>query len=568
MRNIALALLMLSAVAAHAQAPVRLTVQGRVIARGSGTPVANAQLVAAKVGGSQEDYRTTSSDASGRFVFPDLTPGAYRIHADHPHYLRGEYGRTPVAAAGTPITIDERTAVSDLIVALTPTGVITGVVTDGGRPARNVWVRALKVTYSDGQRTVSVQDYAVTDDRGEYRLFGLPPGPYLVSAIPAARPRVDGEALVVRVIPSNANGNQSEIRSPLTLDNVTAAAFSGGVYPAVYYPGTTDTATAASVDVTPGALVPGIDLSLRQTATFAVRGRVTTQGLTTPNPKIRISLSTADEGAAPAIPAVEVEPGDFALAGVPPGRYHLAAHVLPAPGERAGPAVTTRVPLEVWDRDVEGVMAVLQPDVRITGKLLIDGAPPPAAQRPRVALNGMNGLPGTGAQAVQDDGTFVFENVAPGSYRWRLFQVGAGPRIPLWVKSARFGSDDANGQVLVIDPEAASRSLEIDISTRTATLEAVVMDDRRRPIAGVLVMAVPEASRRSNGEAFRSAVTDSTGRVKLEGVAPGTYTLFATETIPAESWQDPAVLKRLEARGHVVKVGEAAVSVVELRITP
>jgi hypothetical protein len=59
---------------------------------------------------------------------------------------------------------------------MVPTGVITGRVTDEGRPAGNVWVRAMRVTYLDGVRTFMSGDSTPTDDLGEYRLFGLAPG--------------------------------------------------------------------------------------------------------------------------------------------------------------------------------------------------------------------------------------------------------------------------------------------------------------------------------------------------------------------------------------------------------
>jgi hypothetical protein len=122
--------------------------------------------------------------------------------------------------------------------------------------------------------------------------------------------------------------------------------------------------------------------------------------------------------------------------------------------------------------------------------------------------------------------------------------------------------------VVSVGADAAGRQLDIEISSRTASLEAVVTDDRKRPIVGALVIAVPDVSQRQNSEAFRTAVTDSAGRVKLEGMWPGTYTFFATETLAADAWQDPAVIKRLEARGQMVKLTEGAVLLIELRITP
>jgi hypothetical protein len=176
-------------------------------------------------------------------------------------------------------------------------------------------------------------------------------------------------------------------------------------------------------------------------------------------------------------------------------------------------------------------------------------------------------MSGTSARRVEPDGTFVLENVQIGEYRWRVIPVGGFSRVQPWVKTATFGGDDVSGRMIRVGPEATSRKLELEISSRTALLEAVVLDTRRRPMAGVLVIAVPDASRRNLTDAYRSAVTDATGRAKFEGLVPGDYTLFATETLAAESWQDPAVLKRFQPRGEAVRLGEGAVRAVELRIT-
>ena len=137
----------------------------------------------------------------------------------------------------------------------------------------------------------------------------------------------------------------------------------------------------------------------------------------------------------------------------------------------------------------------------------------------------------------------------------------------MWAKTATFGSEDVSKRFVSVGVDAASRKLEIDVSTHTATLEAIVLDDRRRPMAGVMVIAVPDPTRRMHSDAYRSGVTDAEGKVKFEGVAPADYTLFASDTLAAEAWQDPAVLKRFDGKALAVKLAEGAVRLVELRIT-
>src|SRR5690606_22543136 len=100
-----------------------------------------------------EDYRTTTTDAGGRFTVADLMPGSYRVYAERQGYLRGEYGRRTAGGAGVPVVLPAGDSVpgrpggtgaplaprTSIVVPMIQTGVITGrVLGDDGRPVRNV----------------------------------------------------------------------------------------------------------------------------------------------------------------------------------------------------------------------------------------------------------------------------------------------------------------------------------------------------------------------------------------------------------------------------------------------
>jgi hypothetical protein len=66
---------------------------------------------------------------------------------------------------------------------LIPAGVISGKILDGdGEALPNVWVQALRQEYKEGKRSLASAARAETNDLGEYRLFGLVPGRYFLSA--------------------------------------------------------------------------------------------------------------------------------------------------------------------------------------------------------------------------------------------------------------------------------------------------------------------------------------------------------------------------------------------------
>ena len=128
--------------------------------------------------------RTTTSDGEGRYSFTNLAAGEYVLTVSKPGYLEMVYGarRAGPGIAGIPIKLaaNQKLEKIDLVV---PRGsVIAGTVLDEfGDPAFNTPVRALRVAYQNGGRTLMSGGNATTDDRGD---------------VPARRPdagRIPGE---------------------------------------------------------------------------------------------------------------------------------------------------------------------------------------------------------------------------------------------------------------------------------------------------------------------------------------------------------------------------------------
>lgn len=566
MRAWAVAAAVLAGVATvQPQAPAHNAVlTGTVVRADTNAPIGGARVVAARVGGPLEEYRTATTDNAGRFAMRDLGAGSYRVFADHDNYLQGEYGRRLAGATGTSIALIDGQTAPPIVVPMTAPGAIAGRVLDRGRPARRIWLRALKASYIDGRRSMRVITWAQSDDRGEFRLFGLQPGLYYVSATPFARPRIVGETLQTPLIPSTANGNTYAATVPLTADSLDPAALDPFVYPPVFHPGTIDLSIAVPVDVRAGETAAGLSLALARVMPFKVRGRITGASVEAQAASpVRISVTPlADAGTGASVAGTDSRDGTFELRGVPPGRYYLAAQI------QSTTAAPTRYGtfnvIEVIDRDLDGVVLALKPGVTVTGTVSIDGRPPAAADGAvSVQLLAGPGLPGgAGAVRVQPDGTFSVANIIPGDFRFRVIQAGHTP----WVKAARFGADDVTLAPIRIDGAPAGRALEITIGARPATLAATVVDRTGRPQSGVLVVVVPDATRRDRSTLFRSVTTDAQGRIHLDEVAPGEYKVFATADIEAAAWQDPDVLKRMEASGQLIRLAEGGTANVQLRL--
>src|SRR5436190_2731651 len=149
------------------------SIKGRVLA--DGQPVNNASITASRVNSSGPPHYVPVNDA-GDFELKGLEPGVYRVSPSAPAYV------VPTAD-----TSDETYfRVGDtLALRMIKGGVITGkVLSANDDPVVGIRVGAIMIRDLNGKSPTSVSSYLdrFTDDRGIFRIFGLMPGAYLVSA--------------------------------------------------------------------------------------------------------------------------------------------------------------------------------------------------------------------------------------------------------------------------------------------------------------------------------------------------------------------------------------------------
>jgi hypothetical protein len=141
----------------------------------------NAPPVVTAVMKECRDSRTIDTDDSGRFRFPNVSTGTYQLSFHRNGYIgREERGRYPDVVTKI-LAVGMGSAPEEIPVALIKAGSLSGSVRDErGRPLPLMDVQAV-FTSTGGPRVLMNQQ---TNDRGEYRLFGLPPGEFHVSATP------------------------------------------------------------------------------------------------------------------------------------------------------------------------------------------------------------------------------------------------------------------------------------------------------------------------------------------------------------------------------------------------
>src|SRR5215471_789405 len=236
---------------AHAAAQPS-SLEGRVVQWSSTEPVAKATVELRPAGADGAPPYVATTAADGTFVFGSVRAGQYRIVATRPGYVAAEYGQRWPNGAGTPLTLPPGQAVSNIPIPMLMTATVSGRVRDGsGQPIGGAEVEALRATYRDGRRELTRVDTAVTDDRGEYRLFWLPPGRYYLTArhpsLGAGMMRMSvgfaggggapGANGLIQFQEFRSNGDDAS-REPLLLG--VAANRATERYMPVYFSGTTD----------------------------------------------------------------------------------------------------------------------------------------------------------------------------------------------------------------------------------------------------------------------------------------------------------------------------------------
>jgi hypothetical protein len=228
------------------------TISGIVVKLAGSEPLKSATVQLQ----SAQDLAHTSSvvtDVGGRFELKGIDPGRYRLKVSRAGFVTQEYGQKTPNDPGAEIRLSPGQNLRDLLFRLIPWGVIAGRVLDeDGEPLPWAQVSALREVYSNGKRKLSPELLVPTNDLGEFRLFGLKPGRYFVSARFKPGLHVVGHGEVEE---ENADDSRPEFMP-------------------IYYPNSPDPVRASAILLKAGDEIPAVEILLRPVTMFRVRGRV------------------------------------------------------------------------------------------------------------------------------------------------------------------------------------------------------------------------------------------------------------------------------------------------------
>jgi protocatechuate 3,4-dioxygenase beta subunit len=356
-------------------------ISGNVILEGAGSPVRRARVMLA--GAELRGQRTAMTDDQGRFTFTALPAGRFTMTASKTGYIDTAYGAKQAGRPGTPIQLADAQTIEKLSIRVPKGSVVTGIVVDEhGEPSPMTQVRVMRFVLRTGEKTLQQSGQGgVTDDRGIYRIYGLQPGDYLVSATPRNANLGDLQQTIAATIASltaqaqaaggaapggggrggggagpggqglgpllGGRGGQQYLDQISQLQQQQAQNQQDQAvgYAPVYYPGTPAPSAATKLTLSVGEERAGIDFQLMLVPTAKVEGT-----LTNPAGKsiqgAQVVLAPMNQGM-PNIPGVGSNmarvgaDGKFSFSNVTPGQYTISARAIQPAAVDASQTQTT-----------------------------------------------------------------------------------------------------------------------------------------------------------------------------------------------------------------------------------
>jgi hypothetical protein len=505
------------------------SISGTVVTLAGSEPLRKARVLLQSTADRTRTISATT-DPGGHFEIKGLQPGLYQLTVSRVGYVTQKYGQRKPADPGATLTLRPGQELKDLQFRMIPSAVIAGRILDeDGEPLPSVTVSALRETYDKGKRSLSAGASVESNDLGEYRLFGLAPGRYFVSA---------------RYQSWRHGGNDGEEQ----------AQSSSQGYAKMYYPGVPDRSRASSIAIKSGEEIPSIEILMRQVLVYHIRGHVFNQVTHRPGADSYVLLlpkTPSQQGDfADSFTMVQKRDGSFDIHDVLPGSY-----IVTSVWFDQGKNYLSRVPVEVGNADVDGISLNIAPGGPVNGRVIWDGQPALDKEDLSIRLETTdNSLVFYSPARVHSDGSFLIPDVSDGSFN----AVTDGESKDCYTKDVVYA-----GRAALEDgfnfARGSAALLEITISSRGARVQGTVTDDDGLPASGVYVALIPDSeARRATHRLYKSLTTDQYGHFDLRGIAPGDYLLFSWTEIEEGAWEDPDFMKDFieKKKGESISVQE------------
>lgn len=544
--------------------------------------------------------RQALTDDRGRYSLDHLPAGRYTVLVSKDTYVQGAHGAKRLGGPPLPVALADAQHLQNIDVSLTRGAVLTGrILGELGQPVAGVRVVAAeRVTVGDqvSYRQSSPQG-AVTDDIGVFRLWGVPPGTYVVSASflgagsDAARTTTADEV-------QWATSGASRVAGTTQFDNSRGPARGRPMrYAPTFYPGTVDVAAATPISVAAGEERAGLEIRIAAVPTVTISGTLTRRDALPVRGALLVPIKSVPQ--VPGLGVIEFPPravvsatGEFTISGIVPGTYMLSARAPSATGAPpasgrggAAPSVLNDLwalaDVVVTGEDLTNVALELAPGMSVSGRVMFEGdTPPPPASTNVVNVSlvvPITAGPSLGASppTIAADGAVHFAGTPPGSFLVAASvrsagNVGGVAGVPMWVvKSAEVGGRDVLDTPFDVRPGIDVSDLVVRFTDKVTQLSGTVVDQAGRPAPtySVIVFTTDAGKWRQNSRWLRPPVRPATdGRFLVAGLPPGEYYMAVLTDFQPNDWYSPAFLQQVVPGAVRVTLGDGEKKIQDVKL--
>lgn len=512
------------------------SISGRVTLNGRPVPRISVILTQNALDADDKPVAKVTTDQNGRFRIANVPAGSFNLSAFAPTFVfddRASWGQD-----GKRMTISPGEAIEGVEISLVRGGVITGRVSDSaGRPVVEETVTLTIVDEQGRQRSefdpMGWQG-AQTDDRGVYRIFGVPEGRYIAS---------------VGIAPNRRGGSVGNTYYPMT-----------------FHPGATDQSKAAVIELAAGAEATGVDILLGRAAkAYTASGRIVDAETGKPVPNVSYGYGILHDGRGISMMgwggSRSDAQGSFRLDRLTPNHY--AAFIVK---DRDSDYYSDITSFDITDADVSGLEIKVRRGSSISGIAVIEGLPggDAAAKWAGLRISAFVQSPEPGApfstsSKIAADGSFRITGLRAGKAKLWI----SGDPVPkgfALTRVERDGVEQHEGSFDIAAGEQVS-GVRITIAYGTAVIRGQLK------ITGE---AVPEGTtfavrlKRAGADSSRPdwwTEVDDRNRFLFEALPPGDYEVIVSGYIAvpgAPASRLPEVTKRVT----ITNEGEAEITIV------